>query len=62
MTNQFPPIILASKSPRRQELLKLMGINFRIVLKEVDETYPEGLTPPEIALYISEKKQMHSTN
>jgi septum formation protein len=56
MINQFPPIILASKSPRRQELLKLMGIDFRIVLKEVDETYPEGLTPPEIALYISEKK------
>jgi septum formation protein len=56
MLNQFPPIILASKSPRRQELLTLMGIDFRIVLKEVDETFPEGLTPPEIALYISEKK------
>lgn len=56
MTNQFPPIILASKSPRRQELLKLMGIDFRIVLKEVDESYPRGLTPPEIALYIAEKK------
>jgi septum formation protein len=49
-------MILASKSPRRQELLKLMGIDFRIVLKEVDESYPDGLTPPEIALYISEKK------
>lgn len=56
MTNQFPPIILASKSPRRQELLTHMGIDFRIVLKEVDESYPKGLTPPEIALYISEKK------
>ncbi|WP_411274476.1 Maf family protein [Daejeonella sp.] len=56
MTNQFPPIILASKSPRRQELLTLMGIDFRVVLKEVDESYPEGLTPPEIARYISEKK------
>ena len=56
MTNQFPPIILASKSPRRQELLKLMGIDFRIVLKEVDETYPDKLSPHEIALYISEKK------
>lgn len=33
-----------------------MGIDFRIVLKEVDETYPDGLTPPEIALYIAEKK------
>ncbi len=56
MTEQFPPIILASKSPRRQELLKLMGVEFRIVLKEVDETYPDGLAPHEIALYISDKK------
>ncbi len=56
MTNQFPPILLASKSPRRQELLALMGIDFRVVLKEVDESFPEGLTPHEIAVYISEKK------
>jgi septum formation protein len=50
------PIILASKSPRRQELLKLMDLNFRIVLKEVDESYPEDLKPEEIAVYIAEKK------
>ncbi len=56
MFPNFPPIILASKSPRRQELLKLMGINFRVVLKEVDETYPAGLTPSQTALYIAEKK------
>ena len=49
-------VILASKSPRRQELLKLMNIDFRVVLKEVDESYPEGLTPTEIALHIAEKK------
>ena len=49
-------IILASKSPRRQELLKLMDIPFRIVLKEVDESYPESLEPEEIAVYIAEKK------
>ena len=49
-------VILASKSPRRQELLKLMNIDFRVVLKEVDESYPEGLTPIEIALHIAEKK------
>jgi len=49
-------IILASKSPRRQELLKLMDIPFRIVLKEVDESYPENLKPEEIAVYIAEKK------
>ena len=33
-----------------------MGIDFRVVLKEVDESYPEGLTPAEIAVFISEKK------
>jgi septum formation protein len=52
----FPKINLASKSPRRQELLKLMDIDFRVVLKEVDESYPDGLTPAEIALYIAQQK------
>lgn len=56
MIKQFPPIILASKSPRRQELLKLMGFDFEVVLREVDESYPKGLSPAEIAVYISEKK------
>ncbi|MDQ1139660.1 Maf family protein [Pedobacter agri] len=50
------PIILASKSPRRQELLTLMGLNFKVELKEVDESYPEELSPAEIAVYISEQK------
>jgi len=56
MNHQLPKIILASKSPRRQELLRLMDVDFRIVLKEVDESYPDGLTPEEIALYIATKK------
>lgn len=49
-------IILASKSPRRQELLRQMDVDFRVVLKEVDESYPEGLAPEEVAVYIAEKK------
>ena len=36
MNHKIPKIILASKSPRRQELLRLMDIDFRIVLKDVD--------------------------
>jgi septum formation protein len=52
----LPTIILASKSPRRQELLKLAGIDFDVVLKDIDESYPEGLTPAEVAIYIAEKK------
>lgn len=50
------PIILASKSPRRQELLTLMGLKFTVELKDVDESYPATLSAPEIAVYISEKK------
>ena len=33
-----------------------MDIDFRVVLKEVDESYPDGLTPAEIAVYIASKK------
>ena len=51
-----PQIYLASSSPRRQELLRLMGYDFRVVLKEVDESYPADLHPAEVAVYISEKK------
>jgi septum formation protein len=56
MIKKFPTIILASKSPRRQELLKLMGFDFQVVLREVDESFPPELSPSEIAVYISEKK------
>ena len=31
-------IVLASKSPRRQELLKGIGVDFTILTKEVDES------------------------
>ncbi|MGY3213058.1 septum formation protein [Mucilaginibacter sp. HD30] len=56
ITTMNKKIILASKSPRRQELLTLMDLDFRIVLKDVDESYPDGLSPEEIAVYIAKKK------
>lgn len=56
MYQQQLPIILASKSPRRQELLTAMNLKFDVVLKEVDESFPDSLLPAEIAVYISEKK------
>ncbi len=49
-------IYLASKSPRRQELLKLMGLPFQLLLKDVDERYPSNLEPTQVASYISEIK------
>ncbi|RZL15809.1 MAG: septum formation protein Maf [Pedobacter sp.] len=56
MYKQTLPIILASKSPRRQELMASMNLDFQVALKDVDESYPDSLLPAEIAVYISEKK------
>lgn len=56
-------IILASKSPRRQFLLKELGLDFEIRPKEVDESFPKKLkgkqTMPfgrQVALYLCKKK------
>lgn len=48
--------ILASKSPRRQYLLKELGLHFDIHTKEVDESFPDHLKAQEIPLYLSKKK------
>jgi septum formation protein len=49
-------IILASRSPRRQQLLRELGIDFDIVIKEFDESFPEGISGEEIAKYIAAAK------
>jgi septum formation protein len=49
-------LILASKSPRRKELLTEMGLSFRILTEETDESYPSSLHPRDAAQYLAEKK------
>jgi len=49
-------IILASKSPRRQELLKGLGFDFEIKTKEIEEIYPPELKREEVAQFLSELK------
>lgn len=50
-------IVLASASPRRQELLQRIGITeFDIRVPETEESYPEGLSPRQIVEYISREK------
>ena len=49
-------LILASRSPRRQQLLRELGINFDVVIKEYEEIFPEGLTGEEIARYVAYEK------
>lgn len=50
------PLILASKSPRRQELLRLAGIPFSVQSKETDEAFPADMPVTEVARYLAEKK------
>jgi len=49
-------IILASRSPRRQQLLRDLGLKFEVVEKEYPETFPPGLTGDEIARYVARAK------
>ena len=50
-------IVLASGSPRRQELLQRIGItDFTIRVPQVEEWYPADLSPAEIVSYISREK------
>ena len=56
--NWFPEynILLASKSPRRQQLLKSIGIEFQVTTKEVDEIYPENLSREQVPVFLAELK------
>lgn len=50
-------VLLASKSPRRRELLKMLDISFEIAeAVEVDETYPADMPPRQVPLYLSALK------
>jgi len=49
-------IILASKSPRRRQLLEGLDIPFEVVIHEVDEIFPEGLPMEEIPVYLAKLK------
>ncbi len=50
-------LILASNSPRRKQLLAGLGIDFEVmVLKGIDESYPENLEVEKVAEYIAGKK------
>ena len=53
---QQKKIILASQSPRRQELLKQLGIEFDIQVLSIDETYPSDLSPYDVPEYLAKLK------
>ena len=51
-------LILASASPRRKELLRVVGLNFEVMPSGVDEVFLKGDTPREHVLRLSEEKAL----
>jgi len=49
-------IILASKSPRRQQLLADLGLTFSVQTKDTPEDFPEGMAMNDIPVFLAEKK------
>jgi len=49
-------ILLGSKSPRRQQLLRDMGFDYTLVHQDIDESYPDDLNVVEIAAYLARLK------
>lgn len=49
-------IYLASKSPRRRELLADMGIDYELLSAEVEESYDPSMPPAEVVQYLSRLK------
>ena len=55
-------LILASSSPRRQQFLRDLNLEFTIELKEIEEVYPTDLKGAEITDYLAKLKSKPFTN
>ncbi len=51
-------IVLASKSPRRSEILKNAGIDFTVRVADADETIPDGTKPQDAVVFLAARKAM----
>lgn len=49
-------IVLASQSPRRKQLLEWAEIDFEIMVRETDESFPPGLPISEVPIHIARNK------
>lgn len=51
-------IVLASGSPRRRQLLEWAEIEFDVIVKNTDESYPPGLAMVDIPVHIARNKAL----
>ncbi|SFA48037.1 septum formation protein [Anoxybacillus pushchinoensis] len=49
-------LVLASSSPRRKQLLRMLGLPFDILVSDVDESFDDNLSPSEIVQQLAHKK------
>jgi septum formation protein len=56
MISNFPPIILASQSPRRKQILEWANVPFKVVVSNSDENYPAELAPELVPVFIAKNK------
>ncbi|WP_159466851.1 Maf family nucleotide pyrophosphatase [Dyadobacter sp. 3J3] len=56
MFQLIKPLILASNSPRRKQLLQETGFKFEVEVLPTDESFPENIPTHEVAGYISSYK------
>jgi septum formation protein len=49
-------IVLASQSPRRKQLLEWAEVDFDVLTRETDESWPEGMPVEEIPIHIAREK------
>jgi septum formation protein len=52
----FRPLILASKSPRRSQLLREAGFSFTVQAFDVDESFPSDMAPESVAPWLAQRK------
>ncbi len=56
--SETPPLVLASQSPRRSQLLQMLGLRFEVIPADVDETYRKGENAKAHAERLAREKAM----
>jgi septum formation protein len=56
MVISHPPLLLVSKSPRRQELLSAAGIRFSLLQLDTDEIFPDDMPVEDVPEYLARLK------
>lgn len=56
MINLAHALVLASNSPRRQQLLREMGVEFTVQVRPTDELFPSDMPVSDVAGYLAQHK------